>query len=202
MIDDLVRAGKDGPLAGQVLLAMPGMEDERFHRAVIFICAHSAHGAMGFVVNKPDYRISLPDLLLQLEMIGLEEARQLPQKALQLPIMAGGPVETRRGFVLHSQDGLVEGSSVAVGPDLAVTLTLDILRLIAEGRGPNRAHLMLGCALWGPGQIEAEIAQNAWLTTSLDPALLLSTGQAHKYTAALKEMGIDLAFLTAHAGHG
>ena len=150
-------------LDGQLLVAMPGMMDERFARAVIYICAHSDDGAMGIVLNRPAANVNLPDLLVQLEIIPELERILLPQKVGRMQVLMGGPVETSRGFVLHSSDFHIAQSTLLIDESICLTATVDILRAIARGEGPENAILALGYAGWEAGQLETEIQANGWL---------------------------------------
>src|SRR6266705_2379529 len=154
---------KRGYLDGQMLIAMPAMGDERFSRSVIYVCAHSSEGAMGIVVNQPAANINFPDLLVQLEVIPEADLIQLPRRAGTVKVLKGGPVETRRGFVLHSADFFIENSTLPIDEGICLTATLDILKAIAHGKGPESAVLALGYAGWAPGQLESEIQGNGWL---------------------------------------
>jgi putative transcriptional regulator len=154
-------------LDGQCLIAMPGMSDPRFSRAVVYICAHSDEGAMGIILNKPAQDVTFPDLLLQLKVVTQESEIRLPKQIRETPVLRGGPVETGRGFVLHSHDCFLE-SSLPVDEGVCMTATLDILRAIAGGEGPRHAVLALGYAGWGAGQLEREIADNGWLNCPAD----------------------------------
>ncbi|OCO99860.1 MULTISPECIES: YqgE/AlgH family protein [unclassified Ensifer] len=188
-----------GFLDGQFLIAMPGMFDANFARTVIFICAHSDDGAMGFVLNRPQ-QLTFPDVLLHLDLLDEEEAIRLPAMTRDFQIQAGGPVETGRGFVLHSDDYLSD-SSIPVSDDICLTATLDIVRAISRGEGPVRATMMLGYAGWGPGQLEAEIAQNGWLTCPAREELIFDKALDDKYDRALALMGVSAAMLSMDAGH-
>jgi putative transcriptional regulator len=192
---------KRGYLDGQMLIAMPTMGDERFSRSVIYVCAHSSEGAMGIVVNQPASNISFPDLLVQLEVIPAADLIQLPQRAGGVKVLKGGPVETGRGFVLHSADFFIENSTLPIDEGICLTATLDILKAIARGDGPASAVLALGYAGWAPGQLETEIHQNGWLHCSADPELIFGPDTDGKYTKALKKIGIDLGMLSSEAGH-
>jgi putative transcriptional regulator len=141
-----------GFLDGQMLVAMPGMADDRFARSVIYLCAHSEEGAMGIVINRPASKVRFPDLLVQLEVIGEDEAIRLPNKAGAMQVLKGGPVETQRGFVLHSNDFFIDNSTLPIDQKVSLTATVDILRAIASGSGPDRAVLALGYAGWQAGQ--------------------------------------------------
>ncbi len=188
-------------LEGHLLIAMPGMTDERFMRAVIYICAHSAEGAMGIVINKPAPDLRLPDLLVQLDIISDEDAIRLPGALDRMPVLMGGPVETSRGFVLHSPDYRVAQSTLAVDRKICLTATVDILRAIARGSGPREAVLALGYAGWSPGQLETEIQRNGWLNCPADPGVVFDHDANDKYERALKLLGIDPALLSSSAGH-
>jgi putative transcriptional regulator len=190
-----------GYLDGQMLIAMPAMGDERFSRAVIYVCAHSSEGAMGIVVNQPAANLKFPDLLVQLEVIPASERIQLPVRAEDVKVLKGGPVETGRGFVLHSADFFIENSTLPIDNGICLTATLDILKAIARGNGPESAILALGYAGWAPGQLENEIQQNGWLHCAADPELIFGTDTDHKYERALRKIGIDLAMLSSEAGH-
>ena len=192
----------NGYLDGQLLIAMPVMSDPRFERSVIYMCAHSSEGAMGIIVNQPAPHISFPDLLVQLEVVGATELIQLPPSAGVVKVLKGGPVETSRGFVLHSSDFFIENSTLPIDEGICLTATLDILKAIARGDGPQSAVLALGYAGWAPGQLETEINQNGWLHCSADLELIFGQDTEHKYTKALRKIGIDLGMLSTEAGHG
>lgn len=195
------RLGGRNYLDGQCLIAMPGMEDPRFSRSVVYLCAHSEDGAMGIIVNKPAGDTRFPDLLVQLDVIDSEEAIRLPSAAERMQVLRGGPVETKRGFVLHTADFFLESATLPIDDGICLTATLDILRAIAGGNGPASAVLALGYAGWGAGQLEAEIQSNGWLHCEADPALLFDDGVDTKYQRALGKIGIDPAFLSREAGH-
>ncbi|HXD44119.1 MAG TPA: YqgE/AlgH family protein [Pseudolabrys sp.] len=188
-------------LDGQILIAMPAMSDERFARAVIYVCAHSPEGAMGIVVNQPAQNIKFPDLLVQLEVIPAAERIQLPVSAETVKVLKGGPVETGRGFVLHSADFFIENSTLPIDEGICLTATLDILKAIARGTGPHDAILALGYAGWAPGQLEQEIQQNGWLHCAADQELIFGKDVERKYERALRKLGIDLGMLSNEAGH-
>ncbi len=171
---------------------MPGMEDPRFARSVIYLCAHGPEGAMGLVVNKAFERMKLPDLLAQL---GIEPAG-VDRNTL---IHFGGPVDTGRGFILHSADYL-QDSTMVIADDVALTATVDILRTIAEGRGPRRRLMALGYAGWGPGQLEDEIKENGWLLVDPDEALLFDGDLDGKWHRAIGKLGIDPVKLSTGFG--
>ena len=188
-----------GFLDGQFLIAMPGMADANFARTVVYICAHSDDGAMGFVINRPQ-QLSFSDVLLHLDLVEEDEVIRLPGSTLDFPIRSGGPVESGRGFVLHSDDYLSE-SSIPVSDDICLTATLDIVRAISRGRGPQRGLMMLGYAGWGAGQIENEIGANGWLSCPAQEELIFDTNLDSKYERALGLMGITPAMLSTEAGH-
>jgi putative transcriptional regulator len=188
-------------LDGQMLIAMPVMEDERFQRSVIYMCAHSSEGAMGIIVNRPAGSIDFPGLLMQLNIIKKGERIVLGEDAEAMKVLRGGPVETGRGFVLHSSDFFIKDSTLPIDEDISLTATLDILKAIATGSGPKRAILALGYAGWGPGQLENELQHNGWLHCPADPDLVFGKDVDSKYERALKKIGIDLAMLSNEAGH-
>ncbi|WP_129158675.1 YqgE/AlgH family protein [Bosea sp. Tri-44] len=188
-------------LDGQCLIAMPGMSDPRFARSVVYLCAHSEDGAMGIIVNKPAADTRFPELLVQLDVIPPDQAIRLPTQAEKVKVLRGGPVETKRGFVLHSADFFLESATLPIDDGICLTATLDILRAIAVGTGPESAVLALGYAGWGAGQLESEIQSNGWLHCPADPELLFDDALDTKYTRALGKLGIDPAFLSKDAGH-
>jgi putative transcriptional regulator len=190
-----------GYLDGQMLIAMPAMSDERFARSVIYVCAHSTEGAMGIVVNRPAANIEFPDLLVQLEVIPADERIELPTGTQAVKVLKGGPVETGRGFVLHSADFFIENSTLPIDEGICLTATLDILKAIALGNGPHNAILALGYAGWAPGQLEQEIQQNGWLHCAADPELIFGNDTGAKYEKALRKIGIDLGQLSSESGH-
>lgn len=192
-------SGRGGFLEDQFLIAMPGMKDDRFARAVIYVCAHSEEGAMGLVVNQTQ-QILFPDLLVQLGLMEEQEAIRLPPPARDLVIRNGGPVDRSRGFVLHTGDYRVE-SSLSVAGNICLTATVDILRAISKGRGPQRALMALGYSGWSSGQLESEIVQNGWLTCPATPELLFDADIESQYDRILASIGIDIAHLSANAGH-
>lgn len=192
---------KRGYLDGQMLIAMPAMSDERFTRSLIYVCAHSNEGAMGIVVNQVAGNINFPDLLVQLEVIPAADRIELPSRAETVKVLKGGPVETGRGFVLHSADFYIENSTLPIDEGICLTATVDILKAIARGNGPDSAILALGYAGWAPGQLENEIQQNGWLHCAADADLIFGTDIDTKYQKALRKIGIDLAMLSTEAGH-
>ena len=190
-----------GYLDGQMLIAMPAMGDERFSRSLIYICAHSSEGAMGIIVNHPAPNINFSDLLVKLNVIPQADQIQLPTQAGAVKVMRGGPVETERGFVLHSADFFIENSTLPIDEGVCLTATLDILKAIARGAGPVSAILALGYAGWAPGQLESEIQGNGWLHCPPDSELIFGPDIGGKYDKALKKIGIDLGMLSSEAGH-
>ncbi|HBF29239.1 YqgE/AlgH family protein [Rhizobium sp.] len=188
-----------GFLDGQFLIAMPSLVDGNFARSVIYICAHTSAGAMGFIINRAQ-SVTFADVLLHLKMIDQNDAIMLPDSARNFPIQTGGPVESGRGFVLHSED-YVSDSSIPVSDDILLTATLDIVRAISDGRGPAKATMLLGYAGWGPGQLEQEIARNDWLNCAATEALIFDPVLQDKYERALAIMGVSPATLSSQVGH-
>jgi putative transcriptional regulator len=178
--------------AGQVLIAMPAMADPRFAQSVIYMCAHNAEGAMGIVLNRPVDTPRFADLLAQLKVQPAPPLRQIR-------LVSGGPVESARGFVLHTTDWTGEGS-LKVDADFALTASLDVLAAIAGGAGPAQAMLALGYAGWGPGQLDGEIQANGWLTAPADAGLLFDADDATKWRRALAKLRVDPLLLSAAAG--
>lgn len=208
-LDDQLTARKRGCLDGHFLAAMPGMADERFSRTVIFVCAHSEDGAMGFVLNRPQ-GMRFPELMRKLGLdcssgpgASTSAGRRSETRtgtAPDFPILSGGPVDTGRGFVLHSDDYLSQ-STMPVNDDLCLTATIDILRAIREGRGPNRGIMLLGYAGWAPGQLENEMAANSWLSCPAHDDLVFDTEISEKYDRVLALMGVSPAMLSMQSGH-
>ncbi len=192
---------KRGFLDGQMLIATPTLQDERFARSLIYICAHSSEGAMGIIVNHPAANIKFPDLLVQLDVIPAAELIELPPRAETVRVLKGGPVETGRGFVLHTADFFIENSTLPIDEGICLTATLDILKAIARGKGPANAILALGYAGWAPGQLETEIHGNGWLHCAPDPDLIFGTDIEAKYNRALKKIGIGPGQLSSEVGH-
>jgi len=195
------KASRRGYLDGQMLIAMPSMHDERFSRSLIYVCAHSSEGAMGIIVNQPAPNINFPDLLVQLEVIPAADLIQLPQHVGTVPVLKGGPVETGRGFVLHSADFFIENSTLPIDEGICLTATLDILKAMARGDGPRSAVLALGYAGWAPGQLETEIQENGWLHCTADSELIFGNDIIHKYERAMRKIGIDVGMLSSESGH-
>ena len=188
-------------LDGQMLIAMPVMGDPRFERSVIYLCAHSAEGAMGIVVNHPAGSIDFPQLLMQLDIIKSADQIKVQENAEPMQVLKGGPVDTGRGFVLHSSDFFIQDATLRIDQDICLTATVDILKAIAKGTGPRHAILALGYAGWAPGQLENEIQHNGWLHCPADPDLVFGMDAEGKYERALEKIGIDLAMLSNEAGH-
>jgi putative transcriptional regulator len=184
---------EEGWLGGQILIAMPSMDDPRFARSVICLCAHSAEGAMGIVLNRAIENLSFDELLKQLDVSPVP-----PQRRIRLH--AGGPVEGGRGFVLHTEDWSSDGSLPIEG-GFALTASVDILKAIAGGEGPRQGLLALGYAGWGPGQLESELQHNAWLSVSPDEAILFTEeDQDAKWRRALAKLKVDPLQLVDTAG--
>jgi putative transcriptional regulator len=190
-----------GFLDGQMLIASPGMQDERFSRTLIYLCAHSSEGAMGIVVNQPAANISFPDLLVKLDVIPKADKIQLPPSAGDVTVLKGGPVETERGFVLHSADFFIEDSTLPIDEGVCLTATLDILKAIARGNGPVSAILALGYAGWSPGQLDNELQHNGWLHCSPDPELIFGADIGTKYDRAMQKIGVRPGMLSSDIGH-
>lgn len=191
----------EGYLDGQLLIAMPVMDDERFARSVIYVCAHSSEGAMGIIVNRPAGSLDFSDLLVQLDIIKKGDRIALPESAESMKVLKGGPVETGRGFVLHSSDFFIEDATLPIDEGICLTATVDILKAIASGDGPKHAILALGYAGWAPGQLETEIQGNGWLHCAADADLIFGRNVEEKYLRALNKIGIDPGMLSAEAGH-
>jgi len=199
--DDTTREAET--LAGKILIAMPGMEDKRFARTLVYLCAHSNEGAMGIILNQSAPAAStFADLLVQLDIIAERDRDDLPPLARDMTVQTGGPVETTRGFVLHSSDYFVDNATLPIDDDVSLTTTLEVLKAIAEGRGPERAIMTLGYAGWSAGQLESEIQWNGWLHCPADPSLVFDRDLDGKYDRALKKLGIDIGLLSREAGHG
>ena len=183
-------------LDGQILIAMPGMQDPRFHRSLVYLCAHSADGAMGLIVNKRADDLKLKDLFGKLGIpIG-----DGPSGIARKPVHYGGPVEMGRGFVLHSSDYHSDDATMQVDDGTSITATLDILHAMATDRGPDRAIIALGYASWAPGQLEAELQANGWLACPADEGLLFGTDEDSKWDKALAKIGVHPAMLSSTGG--
>jgi putative transcriptional regulator len=187
---------KDGDtLSGKLLVAMPGLDDPRFHRAVIFMCAHDEKGAMGLVINH-----TLPGL----EFKNLVEQLEIPSdttvKNLYAPVMAGGPVENARGFILHSPE-FRQKDTVAIGDLYAITGTIEAMKAVATGHGPEHLLFILGYAGWGAGQLDREIQDNSWLVADADPDIIFRARPEEKWELSVQKMGVDPAMLSLQPGH-
>ena len=186
---------QDGYLSGQLLIAMPQMTDPRFEHSVVYMCAHNADGAMGLVVNKLVDAMSFTELLRQME---LEiESDNLDDR---IQVHFGGPVESARGFVLHTTDYVSE-ATMRVDDTFSMTATIDVLRSIARGSGPSQAIFTLGYAGWAPGQLDTEIQSNGWLNVAADQDLVFGREHDIKWTQAVAKVGVDPSFLSSEAGH-
>ena len=182
-----------GYLDGKLLVAMPSMGDPRFKKAVILLCAHSESGAMGILLNRSLDALSFDDLLEQLDIPKAEEARHIK-------IHFGGPVDTERGFVVHSTD-LLYDTTLVIGDDMALTATIDMLKTIADGSGPESSFLALGYSGWGPGQLEQEIQENGWLVVDPDTDIVFGSELDSKWKIAINKLGIDPSLLSGDMGH-
>ena len=177
------------------------MTDKRFARAVIYLCTHSADGAMGLILNQRAKDISFPQLLQQLGIVSKGATEAVPPEILLKEVHVGGPVDTKRGFVLHSADYHAATNTLAIDDGICLTATIDILKAMARGTGPDKAILALGYAGWAPGQLEAEIQHNGWLHCPADPDIIFNQNIDHKYDQALARIGIDISHLVSDAGH-
>lgn len=183
----------DGFLLGKLLVALPGMPDPRFEKSVILMCAHSDQGAMGIIVNKPFEGLSFRELV---ERLDVKVTADTPDP----PILFGGPVGTGQGFVLHSSEFGNGEATMPVTSEISLTATIEILRAIAEGRGPQKSLFALGYAGWGPGQIENELMSNGWIPCDVQKDILFDLDCALKWQAALGSIGADISGLSAEAG--
>ncbi len=181
-------------LAGHFLIAMPGMRDANFSETLTLLCEHNDQGALGFVVNRPT-ELTLAELF---EQQGVDFDPDSP--VARQPLYAGGPVETERGFILHSAEQRWE-ATMPVNEHFALTASRDIIEAVARGAGPRHFLFLLGYAGWGPGQLEGEMADNAWLTTPADPAIVFELPPRERWQAAARRLGIDLHLLNPDAGH-
>ena len=180
-------------LSGQFLVAMPGMPDPRFAQTVIYLCAHNSEGAMGLVVNRPMESVVFPILMEQLDI-------KLSELLSRTVMLFGGPVESDRGFVLHSTDYFQE-ATMKVDQEVALTGTIEILRDIAAGDGPQKCLVVLGYSGWGPGQLDDEIKANGWLHVKADSDLLFNSDPAEKWQRAMNKIGVDPLMLSDESGH-
>ena len=193
---------RDVSLKGKLLVAMPGMNDSRFDRSVIFMCAHNESGAMGMIVNKAAPMMHFADLVDKLDIAPAGGRLNIAEDILQKPVLYGGPVEKFRGFVLHSAEYHSAETSPQLAKGIALTATLDVLRDIAVGDGPERAILMLGYAGWSPGQLDHEIQSNGWLHCDADHDIIFSGDVLKTYDRVMAKIGIDLRMLSNDVGHG
>ncbi len=180
-------------LTGKLLIAMPGIGDDRFLRSLILVCAHEPDYAMGIVLNKPIDDLTLPQLLTQL---GIEQDIRLPDNC----VLSGGPVGTDRGFVVHTTDFYSDGATMDINPEFCLTATRDVLLAIASGDAPRESVMALGYSGWGAGQLENEVAENSWIIGEAIPDLVYGNEHDSKWARALDLLGIDAAWL--HAGGG
>lgn len=197
----MTETGQANSLEGQMLIAMPNMEDGRFDHSVIYMCSHSEQGAMGLVLNQVARHLSFEDLLLQLDIVNDETAIRLPLGVREMSVLKGGPVEVERGFVLHSDDFIIDRSTLPIDNGICLTATLEILKAMADGCGPEHALLALGYSGWAPGQLESEIQANGWLTAPAAPDLVFDADTGEKWQRAMMSIGIDPAMLYGEAGH-
>jgi putative transcriptional regulator len=188
-----IRQAPKGFLEGKLLIAMPGMPDPRFERSVVFMCVHSENGAMGLIVNKPFAGLGFGELMKKLEI-------QVTPGNSESPVLFGGPVETEKGFVLHSGDYTNADATLSVTDAVSLTATRDVLCAIGDGSGPRNWLFALGYAGWGAGQLEDEIAANGWVHCEADRNLLFEVAHESRWRASLAKLGIDLSGLSAEAG--
>lgn len=189
-------AHKEGYLTGKLLLAMPAMGDPRFHRSVIYICNHDADGAMGLVINQVIPKMQFKEILKELP---IESEIEIDPSALSIPIMLGGPVDAGRGFLLHSND-FKDNQTIVVDKNFSVTATLDAIRAVAKGHGPNDKLFILGYAGWTAGQLDEEIQTNSWLVSDPDAALIFEVANDEKWQQAVSGLGFDPAMLSGASG--
>ncbi len=201
--DELIESYKlwsDDPehfLTGQVLVAMPQMGDPRFEHSVIYVCAHNASGAMGLILNKEHDSVTLIDMFEQLD---IQPNTNLLPSNQRNAVMTGGPVETSRGFVLHSLDYSHE-STVQITNDIGLTASIDIVTAISDGTGPKNYVIALGCSAWGAGQLEDEFNENSWLNVSADDHLLFDIDRRTLWKTAIAKLGVDPGLLHATVGN-
>jgi putative transcriptional regulator len=186
---------KNGPyLIGKLLIAMPAMGDPRFHRAVIFMCAHDENGAMGLVINHKLAGVKFHDLLDQLKISSNIEV------SFPISVMSGGPVEGSRGFILHTND-FRQGDTVTINDLFSITGTIDALKDVAKGKGPQQMLFILGYAGWGAEQLDRELQENAWLVADPDPEIIFAASPEEKWERAVQKLGVNPAMLSHTAGH-
>ncbi|MGM0553255.1 MAG: YqgE/AlgH family protein [Pseudomonadota bacterium] len=189
---DTTSSSSASSLRDHFLIAMPSLNDGYFSHAVTYICEHDQEGALGLVINQPT-ELSLRDLLQHVE---LEPADHLPE----LPVYRGGPVQPEHGFVLHSAEQTWRGSQ-PITDAIVLSTSRDVLEAINEGHGPRRVLVALGHAGWGPGQLESELAENAWLTARAAPDILFDRPSAERWNAAAELIGIDVNLISSASGH-
>lgn len=187
-------------LDGKLLVAMPGMRDENFAGTVIYVCAHSSEGAMGIVINRMSPDLTFGELLVQLNVIGMDQQIRLPEDVSGTQVLKGGPVETSRGFVLHTPDFFLDSATLPINEGICLTATIEILKAMARDEGPAEALMALGYAGWAPGQLEREIRDNGWLFCEADRDLVFGADSSAKYDLALARIGINRAMLSSVAG--
>jgi putative transcriptional regulator len=202
MKPELLRRGPrgNGFLDGKLLVAMPGMRDENFAASLVYMCAHSAEGAMGIVINKTSPDLTFGDLLVQLNVIVPDQQIRLPVDVSATHVLKGGPVETSRGFVLHTPDFFIDAATLPINDGICLTATIEILKAMARDEGPAEAVMALGYAGWAPGQLEREIRDNGWLFCDADSELLFGSNPETKYDRALRKIGVNSAMLSRTAG--
>ena len=186
-------------LKGKLLIAMPGIEGDDFHRSVVYVCSHNADGAMGLVINKPASDMIFADLVDKLDV--QSKGNLVDESILQMLIFKGGPVKKFQGFVLHSGDYFSTGESLKITKDIALTATVDVLKDIAKGQGPKLHRIALGYAGWSPGQLENEIMRNGWLHCEASPELVFGHNYDGLHGAALHSLGVDPRMLSGETGH-
>jgi putative transcriptional regulator len=188
-----------GQFEGKFLIAMPGLSSSFFAQTIIYVCAHNDEGAMGFVVNKVR-GMTFGDLVEQTDVFSENAIPKIPSNVAHVPVGHGGPVDEHRGFVLHSTDYCGE-STIPISESVFLTSTTQVLRMIANGKGPHRCAISLGYSGWGPGQLEAEMLENSWLTLDADPVMVFDQDHDTKYERLLRAAGIDTAHFVADCGH-
>ena len=190
------RTSKEGYLAGKLLLAMPSMRDPRFENAVIYLCSHDENGAMGLIINHALPGMQFKHLLNELDIASDIE---VDPNVLKTPLMNGGPVDTGRGFLLHSSDFQVK-ESISMDDDIYISGTIDSLKAMAKGKGPEDRLIMFGYAGWSAGQLDEEIQNNSWLVTEADPSLIFKADNTEKWHKAISGLGFDPTMLSGDAG--
>jgi putative transcriptional regulator len=181
-------------LQNQFLIAMPGMLDDNFNQAVVYVCAHGDEGMMGLVINHPIEDILLSEVFAQMD-VSTEN-----QLINEVPVYLGGPVQPERGFIIHRPNQSWQ-STLITSDDVGVTSSQDILQAIADGEGPEDITVVLGYSGWGAGQIEDEITQNSWLTMPADNDILFNVHYSNRWKAAMDKLGVDVSHLSSDAGH-